>query len=86
MDFEKAVELLQEFDYEKNGKEMIIDFLRYVAKELEDYGENKKIEKIWFSLYEMERVNEEVLSKIERKINEIIDYINKEKLKDEQFK
>lgn len=43
--------------------------------EVEIIEEDKKIEKLWFSLYEMERVNEEVLTKIENKINEIIDYL-----------
>ena len=47
--------------------------------EVKEEKEDKKIEKIWFSLYEMERVNEEVLSKIENKINEIIDYLEENK-------
>jgi hypothetical protein len=34
MDFEKAVELLQEFDYKKNGKELTINFLIFMLNEL----------------------------------------------------
>ena len=34
MSFEKAIELLQEFDYEKNGKEKTISFLIFMLNEL----------------------------------------------------
>ena len=34
MDFEKAVELLTEFNYGKNGKEATISFLIYILNEL----------------------------------------------------
>ena len=36
MEFDKAVELLQEFDYARNGKELTIQFLIYILNEL--YG------------------------------------------------
>lgn len=52
------------------------DLATLLDLEVEIIEEDKKIEKIWFSLYEMERVNKEVLEKIENKINEIIDKIN----------
>ena len=34
MTFERAVELLTEFDYKKNGKETTISFLIYMLNEL----------------------------------------------------
>ena len=36
MDFKRAVELLKEFDYEKNGPQLTIQFLIFVLNEL--YG------------------------------------------------
>ena len=38
MDFEKAIELLTEFNYKKNGKEDTIKFLLYVLNELVNEG------------------------------------------------
>ena len=54
----------------------LYNILDNLNDEVEIIEEDKKIEKIWFSLYEMERVNKEVLEKIENKINEIIDKLN----------
>lgn len=34
MSFEKAVELLKEFDYEKNGEELTFEFLIMILYEL----------------------------------------------------
>lgn len=34
MNFKLAVKLLKEFDYEKNGKNETIEFLKYMLKEL----------------------------------------------------
>lgn len=34
MSFERAIELLKEYDYEKNGKELTIQFLIYIIYEL----------------------------------------------------
>ena len=34
MDFELAVRLLKEFDYEKNGEELTIEFLQLIINEL----------------------------------------------------
>ncbi len=34
MSFERAVELLKEFDYEKNGEELTIEFLITILYEL----------------------------------------------------
>ena len=36
MEFERAVELLREFDYKKNGKKLTIQFLIFILNEL--YG------------------------------------------------
>lgn len=36
MSFEKAIQLLQEFDYKKNGKEDTIMFLKIILNELEE--------------------------------------------------
>lgn len=35
MDFNLAIKLLQEFNYKKNGKELTIEFLKYIINELE---------------------------------------------------
>lgn len=34
MSFERAIELLKEFDYEKNGEELTIEFLIMILYEL----------------------------------------------------
>lgn len=39
MKFEKAVELLREFYYEKNGKESTIEFLEFIVKKLKESDE-----------------------------------------------
>ena len=36
MSFERAIELLREFDYERNGKELTIGFLINIIYELYD--------------------------------------------------
>lgn len=36
MSFKKAIELLREFYYEKNGKEETIKFLKFIIKKLEE--------------------------------------------------
>lgn len=36
MNFERAIELLKEFDYEKNGKDLTVQFLIFILNEL--YG------------------------------------------------
>ena len=69
-------------DYKNGANIYLLDSgmtTNHLNDEVEIIEEDKKIEKLWFSLYEMERVNEEVLSKIEKKINEIIDYIEENK-------
>jgi len=35
MSFELAIQLLREFYYEKNGRTLTIEFLKYILKELE---------------------------------------------------
>lgn len=39
MEFEKIVELIKEFDYEKNGEELTIKFLVFILNELLNKGE-----------------------------------------------
>lgn len=39
MSFEKAIEYLREFYYEKNGKEDTIEFLKFIIKKLEENNE-----------------------------------------------
>lgn len=39
MTFEKAIQLLREFYYEKNGKESTIEFLKIIVQELEKSNE-----------------------------------------------
>ncbi len=39
MEFERIVELIKEFDYEKNGEELTIKFLVFVLNELLNKGE-----------------------------------------------
>ena len=39
MSFERAIELLKSFDYEKNGKELTIQFLIYIIYELYEVKE-----------------------------------------------
>ena len=63
-------------DSDENNLLSDLDFSSIDLKEDIEIIEDKKIEKLWFSVYEMERVNKEVLEKIEKKTNEIIDYIN----------
>ena len=41
MSFEKAVELLQEFNYERNGKITTIKFLTYILNELINGGKDE---------------------------------------------
>ncbi len=36
MTFEKAIELLREFYYEKNGKEATIEFLEFIIAKLKE--------------------------------------------------
>lgn len=36
MTFEKAIQLLREFYYEKNGKESTIEFLKFIIRKLEE--------------------------------------------------
>lgn len=36
MTFEKAIQLLREFYYEKNGKESTIEFLKFIVQKLEE--------------------------------------------------
>ena len=40
MKFETAIELIREFDYDKNGKETTIEFLKIIIEELERGGDN----------------------------------------------
>lgn len=39
MTFEKAIQLLREFYYEKNGKESTIEFLKFIVQKLEENDE-----------------------------------------------
>lgn len=39
MKFEKIIELIKEFDYEKNGEELTIKFLVFILNELLNKGE-----------------------------------------------
>lgn len=39
MSFERAIILLKEFYYERNGKEATIDFLKFIVKKLEESSE-----------------------------------------------
>lgn len=39
MEFERIVELIKEFDYEKNGEELTIKFLVFILNELLNKGE-----------------------------------------------
>lgn len=41
MSFEKAVELLKEFYYEKNGKESTIAFLEFILEKLKESDKNE---------------------------------------------
>lgn len=41
MSFDRAVELLREFYYEKNGKQATIEFLVYILNELVNGEENE---------------------------------------------
>lgn len=38
MEFERIVELIKEFDYEKNGEELTIKFLVFILNELLNKG------------------------------------------------
>lgn len=38
MKFEKIIELIKEFDYEKNGEELTIKFLVFILNELLNKG------------------------------------------------
>ena len=40
--YEKAVELLREFYYEKNGKECTIEFLEFIVRKLKEGEDNEK--------------------------------------------
>lgn len=42
MEFNKAVVLLKEYYYEKNGKDNTIYFLKYILKELENADQDDK--------------------------------------------
>ena len=39
MSFEKTIQLLKEFYYEKNGKESTIEFLKFIVQKLEKNDE-----------------------------------------------
>ena len=39
MEFERIVELIKEFDYEKNGEELTIKFLVFILNELLNKGD-----------------------------------------------
>lgn len=41
MSFERAIELLREFYYEKNGKEETIKFLEFILKNLKGSDKNE---------------------------------------------
>ena len=50
--------------------------MRFINDKVEIIEEEKEIEKLYFSVYECERLEQTALDKIETKINELIDVIN----------